>query len=601
MTIKQKSRENIPEKFKWRLEDIFERDSLWEEAFAKLKQNIQSLKSYAGKITLSAKYLLHALQHIHEAENTLGKLFAYAHMRNDEDKRINKYQDMYERVNRLLVEFNEAVSFFEPELLSLNEVRLQKYYTDEPGLKVYSHLFHDIRRKGAHTLSEKEEKLLALSGEVQKSNAEVFATWEAADIIFPEMTDENGEQIPISNATYNRYQQHPDRRLRKDSYLGLYKPFLEHRHMLATNLSGIIKSHVFNASARHYPATLEAALDVNNIPVSIYTTLIDSTRKQLSSLHRYNTLRKQILQPDDEHLHDYDLRAPLFSTSSEEYSWDRAQSLCLKSTEPLGKDYNDNLRSAFNSGWIDVYENKGKRTGAYSSGTYGVHPYVLMNYNNTIGDVFTLAHEMGHAMHTFYTTNNQPFVYGDYPIFLAEVASTANEALLQKYLIDHAEDDQQKGAYLNAYLDKFSQTFYRQIIFAEFEWRAHQLIEEGQALTADRLDQLFGDIYKEYHGPEFKLDRETNALWSRVPHFYYNYYVFQYATSFVASTALVKQILEEGEPAQTRYLNFLKSGSSKYPIETLQEAGVDMRTEKPIIQTIEWMDQLLDEMDALIQ
>jgi len=438
-----------------------------------------------------------------------------------------------------------------------------------------------------------------MSGEIQASAAEIFGVWESADIKFPFIKDEDGKDIRLTNGLYGKYQQHPERRLRKDSYLGLYEPFIQNRNTLATTYGAIIKSHIFNARVRKYESTVEAALDANAVPIEVFFTLIRTANDNLAPLHRYNLLRKEILKLSDG-VHDFDLRAPLFEEKPRQYSWNEAIDLCLKGVQPLGDEYISVLKDSFNSGWIDVYENRGKRTGAYSSGTYGVHPYVLMNYNGTMNDIFTLAHEMGHALHTWYTINNQPFVYGDYPIFLAEVASTTNEALLQDYLIKNSENKNEKMNYINAYLDKFSQTFYRQVLFTEFEYESHKLMEEGQAITANRLDDLFGDLYQKYHGESFLLDRETKALWSRVPHFYYNYYVFQYATSFVASSALAKNILEDGEPAKQRYLEFLKSGRSEYPIDTLKKAGTDLSTNAPTITSLQWMDQLLDMLESLL-
>lgn len=589
------NRNEIEEQFKWKLEDIFPDDNIWEVQLQILKQMLPKLAAFQGTLGEDYPTLLKFIKQMHDAEELLGKLYAYAHMKNDQDKSVALYQEMYERCSSLLVEYNQSVSFFEPEVLELSDVHI-KSFLEQPNAQNYQHFFEDILRSRAHLLSAKEERLLAMAGEISQAPAEVFGVWDSADIVFPEMKDEDGNTITISNGLYGKYQQQADRRLRKESYMGLYKPFIEHRNMLAANYSAIIKSHIFNARARNYKSTLEAALDANAVPVSVYHKLLESTNNNLAPLHRYNALRKRILNLEDG-VHDYDLRAPLFASETREYSWEEAKELCLKGAEPLGSDYQQLLEKSYNDGWIDVYENKGKRTGAYSSGTYGVHPYVLMNYNESLGDVFTLSHEMGHALHTWYTINNQPFVYGDYPIFLAEVASTTNEALLQQYLIDNAQSKTEKLAHLNAYLDKFSQTFYRQVLFAEFELRTHELIEKGEALSADKLDELFGTIYKTYHGPAFELDRETKALWSRVPHFYYNYYVFQYSTSFTASFALAAQILEEGEAARERYLSFLKSGNSKYAIDTLKTAGVDMTTEKPVELALQYMNKLLDELE----
>ena len=593
------SRNEIDNQFKWKLEDIFPDDIAWESSFTKLKNNLSSLNAFQGNVTKNAKALLDFIEKMHHSEELLGRLYAYAHMKNDQDKSVAAYQEMYERCSSLLVEFNQSVSFFEPELLRLSGDELKTFFSAEPKLEQYRHFLDNILRSREHLLSAKEERLLALAGEVVQAPAEIFGVWDSADIVFPEMKDENGKPITISNGLYGKYQQSADRRLRKDSYLGLYKPFIEHRNMLAANYSAIIKNHIFQSRARHYDSTLEAALDSNNIPVSVYHNLIKSTNENLQPLHRYNKLRKRVLNLEDD-VHDYDLRAPLFSAENREYSWEQAKELCLKGAAPLGEEYLSLLEKSFNEGWIDVYENKGKRTGAYSSGTYGVHPYVLMNYNKTPGDVFTLTHELGHALHTWYTINNQPFVYGDYPIFLAEVASITNEALLQQYMIDHAADKAKKMSYLNAYLDKFSQTFYRQVLFAEFELQSHELIEKGEALSADKLDELFGNLYQTYHGPAFVLDRETKALWSRVPHFYYNYYVFQYSTSFTASFALAARILKEGKAARDRYFNFLKSGNSRYAIDTLKIAGVDMTTEEPVQTVLNYMNELLDELEEML-
>ena len=589
-------RSAVPDEYKWKLEDIFPDDDIWEKTYKETEQAIPQLSRFAGKISASAEALLSCIREMHALEETIGKLYAYAHMRNDEDKTVPKYQEQYDRMGGLLVQFNQTVSFFEPELLTLSDEQLQQFYKDQPDLELYRHFIDNIVRMRAHTLSQNEERLMALSGEVRSAPAHLFAVWDSADIRFPKIKDETGKEIQLTDALYGKYQQSPDRRLRKDSYMGLYVPYIEHRNMLASNYSAIVKSHIFEARARNYPTTLAAALDSNNIDESIYHNLIKAARENLKPLHRYHALRKDVLNLKDG-VHDYDLRAPLFESAPREYSWDEAKELCLRSMRPLGEDYLAVLRESFSAGWVDVYENKGKRSGAYSSGTYGVHPYVLMNYNGTLNDVFTLAHEMGHALHTWYTINNQPFVYGDYPIFLAEVASTVNEALLQQYMIENAADTQEKKALLNAYLDKFHLTFYRQVLFAEFEWRSHQLVEQGEALTAEKLDELFGEIYKAYHGPDFVLDRETKALWSRVPHFYYDYYVFQYSTSFVASLAIVADILEQGAPARERYLNFLKSGRSKYPLETLRAAGVDFTTDQPVIRALKLMDNLLNEAE----
>ncbi len=599
MSVKQKLRSEIAEKDKWKLEDIYPGDEAWEEDFKRVKAEIPRLAGYKESYTRSSAELLRCLRAMHSLEETIGKLYAYAHMRNDEDKTVARYQEQYDRMGSLLVDFNQAVAFFEPGLLALDADALNTMIDENDDLKIYRHFFDNILRVKPHILSEKEERLLALSGEVRRAPADIFANWDSADVEYPVIRDESGREVRLTNALYGKFQQSPDRRVRKDSYLALHKPYLAHKNMLASSYSAIVKSHIFSARARNYPSTLHAALDANNIPVEVYHNLIKTTRENTGPLQRYLRLRKKILKLTDG-VFDYDLRAPLFSMEQKHYSWQQATQMVMEGARLLGEDYVQQLKQGFEKRWIDVYENKGKRSGAYSSGTYGVHPYVLMNYNGTLNDIFTLTHEMGHALHTWYTINNQPIVYGDYPIFLAEVASTANEALLEKHLIDNAADKQEKLALLNTTLDGFNSTFYRQILFAEFEWRSHELVEKGEALTPDRLNELFGSIYQDYYGGEFTVLDETKALWSRVPHFYYNYYVFQYSTSFVASAALVSKIIEEGQPARERYLDFLKSGRSRYAMDTLKRAGVDMSSSEPVLRTIKRMDSLLDQVEELL-
>ncbi len=596
MSTEQKTRDQFDEKDKWRLEDIFASDTDWEAEFKRIKNEIPGLAQLKGSLT-SAENLYAAIQKIHATEEAIGKLYAYAHMRNDEDKTITKHQEQYDRMGGLLVEYNQAVSFFEPELLALDESKLASF-KNAKGMETYTHFLENMTRVKPHILSEKEENIMALAGEVRRAPADIFSMFDNADIQFPVIKDENNNDVRLTNALYGKFQQSPERRLRKDSYIGLHKPYIAARNTLAASYSAIVKSHIFNARARNYKSTLNAALDANNVPEDVYHTLIKTAKNNLGPLQRFLALRKKILKLDS--VYDYDLRAPLFSATQKEYSWQQACEMVMAGAKELGDDYLQNLKKGFNERWIDVYENKGKRSGAYSSGTYGVHPYVLMNFNGTLNDIYTLTHEMGHALHTWYTINNQPFVYGDYPIFLAEVASTTNEALLEKHLIDKAQSKEEKLGLLNAALEKYNGTFYRQVIFAEFELKSHQAVENGEALTADKLDALFGEIYKSYYGDDFTLLPETKALWSRIPHFYYNYYVFQYSTSFVASSALVSKILEEGETARARYINFLKSGRSKYPMQTLLDAGVDMSSADPVLRTIKLMDDLLDRVEELV-
>jgi len=591
------NRSDVAEKDTWKLEDIYASDQAWESAFKELKDAVPGLEKFKGTLAGSGSNLLTFITTYHGLMEKLGRIHAYSHMKNDQDKSQPLYQGMNDRAGSLGTQLESVVAFFIPELLAIPDQKMEELYKQEPKLDLYRHYFKNIRRRRAHTLSAAEETLLAKAGEITSASGKVFGVWNSADIQFPTMKDENGKDVPISNGLYGKYQQSQDRRLRKDSYMGLYVPYIQNRNMLAANYSGLVKSHVFNSNARKYDNCVEAALDANTVPVKVYRNLLDAVHEHIQTLHRYVALRKHILKLDK--VHDYDLRAPLASAKPQTYTWEQATQMCLDGLSPLGENYLKILKGGFSDRWVDVYETKGKRGGAYSSGAYGVHPYVLMNYNGSLGDVFTIAHEMGHSLHTWFTQSNQPFVYGDYPIFLAEVASTANEALLQDYLVKKAKTDDEKLALMNAYLDQFNGTFFRQALFAEFELKSHEMVERGEALTADKLDKLFGDLYSFYYGPDFQIDRETKSMWSRIPHFYYNFYVFQYSTSFVASNALASKILEEGKPAQKKFLAFLSSGNSKDPIETLQIAGVDMSTKEPVVRTIKRMENILDQVEAL--
>ena len=592
-----KTRSQLADQDKWKLEDIFASDQDWENAFASLKSEIPGLAKFKGTLSVSGQAMLDFLTHYHGVLQRQGLVFVYSHMRNDENKSVPLYQAMNDRARSLFSELGAATAFFEPELLAITDQEMEKLYQREPKLELYRHYFKNIRRKMAHTLSEAEETILAMAGEIGAAPGQIFGVWNSADITFPKIKNDEGVEVQLTNGLYGKYQQSTNRQLRKDSYLGLYVPYLEHRNMLAANYSALVKSHVFFSKSKKYGSSLEAALDGNTVPVEVYHNLLSAVHDQIGTLHRYVSIRKKLMNLTE--VHDYDLRAPLASSEQKNYSWQEAMQMCLEGLQPLGKDYLEVLNQGFTQGWVDVYETKGKRGGAYSSGSYGVHPYVLMNYNESLGDVFTIAHEMGHALHTYYTQKNQPFVYGDYPIFLAEVASTANEALLQDYLVKKAPNTQEKLALVNAYLDQFNGTFFRQALFAEFELKSHEMVEKGEALTADKLDSLFGDLYQFYYGSDFTMDRETSAMWSRIPHFYYNFYVFQYSTSFVASNALASKIIEEGEPAQKKFLAFLSSGNTMDPVETLQLAGVDMSTSEPVVRTIKRMEKLLDLVEDL--
>lgn len=592
------NREDIPEQYKWKIELIYKTDEEWEKEFHLYSGKLGQIESLKGTLNKSSQNLLHAIHTLHDIEMHIEKLYVYAHLRKDEDTTNSFYQEMYQKAYSLYVQYGEKSSFFVPELLSMDKEVIYNFLESEPDLAIYKHFIEDIIRQKEHTLPKEQEEILAMGGEIFSLPGKVFSMLDNADMIYGTITDENGKEIQLTKALYGKYQQHPDRRLRKDSYMTLYKPYIEHRNTLAANYAGVIHTHVYLSRVRKYSSSLEMALDKNNIPVSVYENLITTARKNVKPNQRYVALRKRILQLDE--VHDYDLLAPLAPSEHKEYSYEEAVELIKQAFAPLGEQYLNDLENGIQSGWIDVFENKGKRSGAYSSGGYLTQPYVLLNFSGTLNDIFTLAHELGHSMHSFYTRKNNPYVYGDYSIFLAEIASTLNEGLLTHYLLKKADNKEKKISLLNEYLDKFARTFYRQVIFAEFEWETHKMVERNEPITADKLDQLFGKMYHEYHGDHLVMDRETKAMWSRIPHFYYNFYVFQYATGIAASTALLTQILEEGQPAVDRYLQFLSAGNSDYPLNVLKKAGVDMSSPEPIETLTHTMDQLLDQLESLI-
>jgi oligoendopeptidase F len=521
-------------------------------------------------------------------------------MKSDQDIAVNKYKDMVAKMRNLFSEMGQAIAFFEPELMEMGEEKLASFVNENDELKEYEHYLDDIMRMKAHTLSTEMENLMALSGPMRSTAGNVYSMMNNVDFVFPEMKDEKGETVRITHGRYGKFMQSPDRRVRKDVYLGIHSVYQDFKNTLAANYTGVINAQIFNSKARNYKTTREAALKGNAVPEEIYDNLIKSVNDNLEPLHRYVSLRKRLLKLEDG-VHDYDLRTSMFVKKESNYTWEEAMELVSKGVAPMGDEYIEIMTDGMKNGWVDVYESKGKRSGAYSSSAYGVHPYVLMNYNESLDDVFTLAHEMGHAMHTYYSMKEQPYQYADYPIFLAEVASTTNEALLTDYLLKNAKSDEEKISLIDNMLTGFARTYYRQVIFAEFEYRSHQMAENNEPLNPEVLENLFGEIYAKYQGPDFILDDATKAMWSRIPHFYYNYYVFQYSTSFAASQAIAKKILEEGDSAREDFFKMLKGGSHMYPVELLKEAGVDLSTPKPFEDTAAMMNKYLDILEELLE
>lgn len=593
------SRDEIPSKYKWKLSDIYPSDEAWNQEYDALMNAIPKLKTYSGKLNDSADELSEFVELYMGAGKKLERMYGYAHMKSDQDIAVNKYKDMVSKMRNMFSELGQAVAFFEPELMQMGEKKIQEFMGENKSLQEYTHYFDNIMRMKAHTLSTEMEQLMALSGPTRSTPGNVYSMLNNVDFVFPEMKDEKGETVRITHGIYGKFMQSSDRRVRRDVYLGIHKTYHDFRNTLAANYAGVINSQIFNSKARKYKTTREAALMSNAVPEEIYDNLIESVNNNLAPLHRYVTLRKKIMKLNDG-VHDYDLRAPMFASSDSYYSWEDAMDIVEKAVAPMGKEYVAQLSDGLRNGWVDVYENNGKRSGAYSSSAYGAHPYVLMNYNGSLDDVFTLAHEMGHAMHTYYSMKTQPYQYADYPIFLAEVASTCNEALLADYMIKHAKNKEEKIKLIDNMLTSFARTYFRQALFAEFEYRSHKMAEENKPLNPDVLENLFGEIYAKYQGSDFVLDDATKAMWSRIPHFYYNYYVFQYSTSFAASQAIAKKILEKGEPARKDFFKMLKGGSHIYPVDLLREAGVDLTTSKPFEDTAAMMNKYLDELEELI-
>lgn len=592
-------RDQIPEEKTWKLEDIFKTDDDWNKEFEEVKGLIPQITEYQGKLHESADTLYNLLTLQDEIANRVGKLFTYAHMRYDQDTTNSHYQELNTRAENLLTQVGSAMSYIDPEILAMEEGKVDQFLKEKEELKLYEHALNEITRSRPHTLSEKEEALLAQSSEVMSNPSQTFGMLNNADLTFPTIKDEDGNEVDLTHGRYLRFLQSKDRSVRKAAFEAMYDTFGNFKNTFSSTLSGAVKHHNFSAKVRNYDSARHSALDKNNIPEKVYDNLVDAVNDRLPALHRYVDLRKEVLGIDE--LHMYDLYADLVPDVDMDIPYEEAQELVLKGLQPLGQEYLDIVKDSYTSRWIDVEENKGKRSGAYSSGTYGTNPYILLNWQNNLNNLFTLAHELGHSVHSYYTTNNQPYRYGNYSIFVAEVASTCNEALLNDYLLKETTDEKRKLYLLNHFLEGFRGTVFRQTMFAEFEHDIHKREQNGEALTADKLTELYHDLNKKYFGDNIVVDDEIGLEWARIPHFYYNYYVYQYATGYSAATALADQILKEGDSAVDRYKGFLKAGSSDFPIEVLKHAGVDMTSKDPIEAALDVFEEKLAEFEKLVK
>ncbi len=592
------SRSEIKVEDTWKLEDIFASDDAWEKEFEEVKALIPQMEKFKGKLGESAQTLYDALQEQDELTMRVSKLYTYAHMRYDQDTTNSFYQGLNDRIKTLYTQIASALSYVTPEILSIEESKIKQYMAEHKELKLYAHALDEITRERPHILSESEEALLAQASEVLGSSSNTFGMLNNADLEFPSIKDENGEEVEITHGRYIRFLESSDRRVREEAFKAVYETYGKFKNTFASTLSGTVKKDNFSARVRHYNSARHSALSTNNIPEEVYDNLVKTVNDNLHLLHRYIDLRKKVLGIEE--LHMYDLYTPLVKDVKMEVTYEEAKDYILKGLKPLGEDYLNVLKEGFENRWVDVHENKGKRSGAYSSGTYGTNPYILMNWQDNVNNLFTLAHEFGHSVHSYYTRKTQPYPYGDYSIFVAEVASTCNEALLNDYLLKTIDDEKQRLYLLNHYLEGFRGTVFRQTMFAEFEHDVHMRAQNGEPLTPELLTKLYYDLNKKYFGDNLVIDEEIGLEWARIPHFYYNYYVYQYATGFSAAAALSKQILEEGNAAVERYVGFLKSGSSDYPIEVLKKAGVDMTTSQPIEEALAVFEEKLTEMERLL-
>ena len=596
-TNKIPARADVPEKDKWAIQDLFATDDDWRAALAKAKEFIPRITAFRGRLAESGAALLSFFRLDDEISLAFDALVHYAQRRSDEDTRVAAYQEMVSQVTRFAVEIQSAAAFETPELLAISDEDMNRLYAEAPELELYRLNIDRIRRRREHVLSDKEEAILAAAGEMAASPDDIYSMLNDADLKFPGAVDKDGNKHPVTHGTFIPLMQSYDRVLRKSAFDSLYSVYGQFRNTSAATLSAQLKQLLFFANVRKYPSTLDAALDGNEVPTEIYRNLIDAVHRSFAPMYRYVALRKKLLGVDE--LHMYDLYVPVVDGVEMKFTFEEAKEIALKALAPLGEDYLNLLREGFANGWIDVYENEGKRSGAYSAGAR-VHPYVLLNFKGTLDDVFTLVHEMGHSIHSYLSNKTQPTAYQDYVIFVAEVASTCNEALLMEYLLSVTTDKKERAYLINHFLEQFRGTLYRQTMFAEFELAANEMTQRGEGTTAEALCAMYKKLNEQYFGPEMNVDEEISLEWARIPHFYYDYYVYQYATGYAAAIALSRRILREGEAAVKDYLGFLSGGCSADPITLLRGAGVDMASPKPIEDATKLFDEMISEMEKIL-
>ena len=591
-------RNEINEKDTWDLSTIFETDQKWEEELALLTEDAKEAASLEGHLLDSAESLLNITERYLDLSRRLEKLYVYAHMKNDQDTRVAKYQEYYAKAMTLYSQLDQVFSFYEPEFMAITEEQYQNFLAEEPKLQPYKHFFDKLLQNKEHVLSQREEELLAGAGEIFGAASETFAILDNADIVFPFVKDEDGNEVQLSHGVYMRLVESKNREVRRGAYEALYATYEQYQHTYAKTLQTNVKVQNYRAKVRNYKSAREAALAANFVPESVYDNLVSAVRKHLPLLHRYLSLRSKILGIPD--LKMYDVYTPL---SSVEYSFTYEEALkkAEEALAVLGEDYLSRVKRAFSERWIDVYENQGKRSGAYSGGSYDTNAFMLLNWQDNLDNLFTLVHETGHSMHSSYTRETQPYVYGDYSIFLAEIASTTNENILTEKLLQEVQDDATRFAILNNFLDGFRGTVFRQTQFAEFEHAIHQADQNGEVLTSEFLNNLYADLNQEYYGLSKEDNPQIQYEWARIPHFYYNYYVYQYSTGFAAASALAEKIVHGSQDDRNRYIDYLKAGKSDYPLNIMRKAGVDMEKEDYLNDAFAVFERRLNEFEDLVE
>jgi oligoendopeptidase F len=599
-TKEYQKRSEVPMEYTWDLSDLYADDEAWKSDLSKLKDAATTLEAYKGKLGGSASTLLQFMKFQEELTLLISKLMNYIMRKADEDTANTTYQGYKDQASSVMISISSASSYAEPEILAIPDEVLEGYYNSTTELSTYKRYINNIRRKKAHILSNDEEKILAAAGELAQAPHEIYGLLDNADLTFPSITDIAGNRLAVTHASFIPLMSNYERNVRKDAFESLYKTYDKHKNTSAALLSAQMKQLNFFAKMRHYNSPLEAALDETDVDPKVYYNLIETVHENMEPMYRYVRLRKKLLNVDE--LHMYDLYAPMVKNAAKDVPFEEAKANIKEALSVLGDDYVKLLEEGFNNRWIDIYENKGKRSGAYSAGSNIVHPYVLLNYKNTLDSEFTTAHEMGHALHSYLSNKHQPVIDADYVIFVAEVASTCNEALLMQYLLKKTTDKKEKAYLINDFLEQFRTTLFRQTMFAEFELKMSELVLKGESINADSACKIYHDLIDLYFGADIVHDKYIDLEWARIPHFYYNFYVYQYATGFSAAMALSQKILKEGEPAVKAYKEkFLSAGCSKDPVSILKDAGVDMSTKKPVEEALKIFDSLLDEMEELMK